>query len=163
MPSAPTLRRTAGSRLDRDNEDLYEALDRLVRAYQFRDRDRTCYYDLSVNECYALQTLCRRTDMTQNELAAELLLDKSTTSRLVTRMEEAGHLRRTPDPNDARFQRLCATASGRRLHAKVRRDLLKRQVDLIADLPADSRRIAVTVLQRLADLAAGSFQGCAPR
>lgn len=159
MPATKDIPGVAERLLERDNEALYEALDQLVRAYQFRDRQRTCYYDLSVNECYALQTLLRHDGMTQNDLAAQLLLDKSTTSRLVARMEASGHIARTPDPDDGRFQRLGATASGKKRHAKIRRDLLNRQLDLISDLPDRSRRAAVVVLQRLAESATRHFDG----
>lgn len=34
--------------LMRDAEELHEALNQLVRVYQFRDRDRICCYDVSV-------------------------------------------------------------------------------------------------------------------
>lgn len=150
IPTSPTR-----ARLDQDNEALYEALDRLVRAYQFRDRQRACHEGLSVNECYALQSVLRHDGMSQNELAAELLLDKSTTSRLVAGMVERGHITRVADPEDGRVQRLRATAAGRRLHAKVRRGLLRRQRDVIEDLPDVSRRAVVLVLRRLAARAPG--------
>lgn len=159
MPGTPTRARPQRDALQQDNAALYEALDRLVRAYQFRDRQRSCYRGLSVNECYALQTILRHRGMTQNELAAALLLDKSTTSRLVASMEDAGLLQRSPDPQDGRAQRLQATRTGRRLHERIHRDLLERQVVLIADLPAEARRAAVVVLQRLADMATRSFDG----
>ena len=42
--------------LTQDSEDLYEALNQLVRVYQFRDRDRICCYDVSVTQCYAIET-----------------------------------------------------------------------------------------------------------
>ncbi len=147
------------NQLERDNQDLYEALDRLVRAYQFRDRQRACHYELSVNECYALQATLRHEGMTQNELAAILHLDKSTTSRLVANMEEGGLIRRVPDPADGRAHRLLATNAGLRLHDRVREDLLTRQRDLIADLPRGARSAAILVLQRLADTATRAFSG----
>ena len=146
-----------GTGLRRDNQDLYEALDRLVRAYQFRDRQRVCYRGISVNECYALQTILRSEGMTQNELAAALLLDKSTTSRIVAAMEERGLITRVADPRDGRAHRLRATASGRRLHDRIQKDLLARQLDRLADLPPEQRRAAILVLQRLADVAVQAF------
>lgn len=158
MDSSRTVGRTSAlSRLDRDNQELYRALDRLVRAYQFRDRQHACYYELSVNECYALQTILRHEGMTQKELAANLLLDKSTTSRLVADMEDNGLVRRSADPADARVQRLHATRSGVRLHDRVQQRVLDRQRDLIADLPSEARRAAILVLQRMADTAVRAF------
>src|SRR4026208_275729 len=60
----------------------HEALAALVRVYQFRDRDRICCHDVSVTQCYALEALIRRGELTLNELARELYLDKSTASRV---------------------------------------------------------------------------------
>jgi DNA-binding MarR family transcriptional regulator len=72
-------------------------------------------------------------------------------------MESSGHVTRSPDPDDGRVQRLCATPSGKRLHAQIRRELLSRQRSLISDLPDDSRCAAVIVLRRLAERAARIF------
>jgi hypothetical protein len=43
--------------LDRDTLDLHEAVADLVRVYQFRDRDRICCHDVSMTQCYALETI----------------------------------------------------------------------------------------------------------
>ena len=43
--------------LDRDARGLHEAVADLVRVYQFRDRDRICCHDVSVTQCYALETI----------------------------------------------------------------------------------------------------------
>ena len=71
---------------------LYAALSDLVRVYQFRDRDRICCYDISVTQCYALEALAHAGPRTLNELAAELYLDKSTASRVVTTLERKGYV-----------------------------------------------------------------------
>ena len=45
--------------LDRDAEALQDALSELIRVYQFRDRDRICCHDISVTQCYVLESLAR--------------------------------------------------------------------------------------------------------
>src|SRR6266545_307625 len=77
----PIVTETADPSLERDARALYGALSDLIRVYQFRDRDRICCYDVSVSQCYALETLVRQGGMTLNDLAAHLYLDKSTASR----------------------------------------------------------------------------------
>ena len=69
--------------LMRDAEELHEALNQLVRVYQFRDRDRICCYDVSVTKSYAVETLVRKGPMRMQALADELFLDKSTASRVI--------------------------------------------------------------------------------
>jgi len=63
--------------LTQDSEDLYEALNQLVRVYQFRDRDRICCYDVSVTQCYAIETLVKKGRLRLQTLAEEMFLDKS--------------------------------------------------------------------------------------
>ncbi|SUC58290.1 MarR family transcriptional regulator [Pseudomonas aeruginosa] len=54
--------------LMRDAEELHEALNQLVRVYQFRDRDRICCYDVSVTQSYAVETLVRKGPMRMQAL-----------------------------------------------------------------------------------------------
>ena len=51
---------------------------------QFRDRDRICCHDISVTQCYALETLVQQGPVRLSGLAERLFLDKSTTSRVVS-------------------------------------------------------------------------------
>src|ERR1043165_7752795 len=112
------------SQLQRQAEELHDALTDLVRVYQFRDRDRICCYDVSVTQCYALEGLARLGGMTLNELAAHLFLDKSTASRVVDALERKGYVARTTHPKDRRAVLLEATATGRTLENKIREEIL---------------------------------------
>ena len=76
--------------LERDAAALQAAVAELVRVYQFRDRDRICCHDISVTQCYALETLVEHGPMRLNALAERLFLDKSTTSRVVGDAGEEG-------------------------------------------------------------------------
>lgn len=145
--------------LERDTRDLYEALTDLVRVYQFRDRNLICCHDISVTQCYALDALARGGPMTLGSLAQTLMLDKSTTSRVVETLERKGYLKRTTHPSDARAVQLLPTARGRALNETIRRDMLQEEGAVIENLPPDVRRAAVDVVRRLADLAA-KRQGC---
>lgn len=144
---------------EQDGIDLSRALDRLVYAYQFRDRRSACYHGLSINECYALQAIIREKGLTQNELAAELRLDKSTTSRTIDGLEKSRYVTREADPCDRRAYRLRPSEKGRRLHARIQSELVQRHLPLIDDLPADVRRAVVLVLSRIADDATRRFRG----
>src|ERR1043165_3833739 len=118
MPVAAPDRTSAT--LDRDAEALQTAVADLVRVYQFRDRDRICCHDISVTQCYALETLVdhgplrialRDRDVVATDpitqcyaletlvdhgplrvgaLAQRLFLDKSTTSRVVSTLVKKG-------------------------------------------------------------------------
>jgi MarR family transcriptional regulator, 2-MHQ and catechol-resistance regulon repressor len=136
--------------IERDARDLYEALTDLVRLYQFRDRNVICCHDVSVTQCYALQSLVRGGAMTLGALATELYLDKSTASRVVETLERKGFVRRAPHPGDARAIQLVATARGKSLHAGIEASLLDEERRLIAGLSPEVRGAATRLIRDLA-------------
>lgn len=134
--------------------ELHHALSDLLRAVQFRDRDRICCYDVSVTQCYALEVLAGRGPLRSNELAAALFLDKSTTSRVVDGLVRKGHAERRPDPEDGRAVQVAATAGGRALYRRIEADLLGDVEALIGELAPEVRRAAVRLVRRLAEAGA---------
>lgn len=145
----------ADSQLEQDAQALYDALQDLIRVYQFRDRDRICCHDLSVTQCYALDALVRRGGITVNELSADLYLDKSTASRVVDALERKGYLRRNSHPDDRRAVQLDVTRSGKNLFARIRRDIVAHEKSLIAEFDPKTRRTMTKLITQLARAAAG--------
>jgi DNA-binding MarR family transcriptional regulator len=147
--------RTAGSaQLESDAAALHDALGELVRVYQFRDRDRICCHDVSVTQCYAIDALLRRGPSGLNELAAELYLDKSTASRVVTTLQRKGYVTRAPHPDDRRAIVLTVTPAGRRLHDRIRKDLVGEARALLQDFEPEVRKATAQLILRLARAAA---------
>ena len=157
----PVARRSADEELDAHAEALHAGLSELVRVYQFRDRDRICCHDVSVTQCYALDALMRRGLVTMNELAAELCLDKSTTSRVVATLERKGYVARATHPRDGRAVLLTATASGKRLVERILDDLVEEKKQLLAEFPEEVRESAAELIQRLTSASRGRT-ACAP-
>jgi MarR family 2-MHQ and catechol resistance regulon transcriptional repressor len=160
--------RTAGRdmRLRMDAFDLQEALSELVQAHQLRDRKATYHYGISVTQSYALNSVVARWAMTLNELAAELYLDKSTTSKVIDSLVEKGYVRRARDREDARALSLEPTAKGLALHSRIQRDLVGEMRNLIADDSPAVRRATIRAVTGLARLASKKFRrngpaGCA--
>ena len=152
--SAPGSRRTAV--LD-DAAALHAAVSDLVRVYQFRDRDKICCYDISVTQCYALEALAEKGPMRSQALAELLLLDKSTTTRVVDALERKGYVSRRPDATDARALSLQISPSGRTLYDTINRDLIAQQAELLADLDPEIRAGVTDVIRRLARAAEARF------
>jgi MarR family 2-MHQ and catechol resistance regulon transcriptional repressor len=146
------------STLDRDAAALQAAVADLVRVYQFRDRDRICCHDISVTQCYALETLVDHGPMRLGALAECLFLDKSTTSRVVSTLVRKGYVEQRPDARDARATALSTTPQGRRLCGRITDDLVEQQRQLLQDLGPDIRTGVVKVLRRLAQAAEARFR-----
>jgi DNA-binding MarR family transcriptional regulator len=151
----PESRETA---LDRDAADLQAAVADLVRVYQFRDRDRICCHDISVTQCYALETLVEHGPLRLSTLADRLFLDKSSTSRVVATLVKKGYVEQGADAQDGRAIALSATRTGRSLCARITDDLVDQQKQLLQDLDPDVRAGVVSVLRRLAQAADARFR-----
>jgi MarR family transcriptional regulator, 2-MHQ and catechol-resistance regulon repressor len=148
--------------LDRDAQALHAAVADLVRVYQFRDRDRICCHDVSVTQCYALETLVELGDMRVGALAERLFLDKSTTSRVVSALVRKGYVEQRPDAADQRATTLRATRKGRHLCERITGELIEQQRQLLDDLDPDVRAAVVEVLRRLATAADARFRSGVP-
>jgi MarR family 2-MHQ and catechol resistance regulon transcriptional repressor len=154
--------------LQRDAEALQAAIADLVRVYQFRDRDRICCHDVSVTQCYALETLVEHGPMRLNALAERLFLDKSTTSRVVNTLVRKGYVEQRADATDGRATLINATRQGQQLCKRISSDLVEQQKQLLGDLAPEIRAEVVQVIQRLAHAADARFRSgvtgvcCAP-
>jgi DNA-binding MarR family transcriptional regulator len=137
-----------------------EAIQDLLRLYQFRDRERICCYDITVSECYALEALLRGGPQTLNEVARALRLDKSTASRVIRSVEEKGYVLRGAHPEDGRALVLEISTRGRALVDRIQADLEARYRSLLEGVDAESRRAVLTVIRRLhAEAACGPACG----
>ena len=148
--AAPASRKGGDAELEEDAKNLYAALSELVRVYQFRDRDRICCHDVSVTQCYAIEALVRRGPSGLNELAADLFLDKSTASRVVATLTRKGYVTRVAHAEDRRAVVLTVTPAGRKLHDRIRKDLVAEERALLADFEPEVRKAAPKLLLRLA-------------
>jgi MarR family transcriptional regulator, 2-MHQ and catechol-resistance regulon repressor len=148
---------TAAS-ISNDAQALHSAVSELVRVYQFRDRDSICCYDVSVTQCYALETIVEHGPLRQGALAERLFLDKSTTSRVVSALLKKGYVEQLDDPTDKRAVLLQATRPGRALCAKITDELVDQQQALLGDLPPDVRAGVITVIRRLTQAADARFR-----
>jgi DNA-binding MarR family transcriptional regulator len=76
-------------------------------------------FGLRVPEWRALAALYARERCTMSELADLASIDRTTLTRTVDRMEEAGWLTRLADADDMRVTRLALTAGGRKMFERI--------------------------------------------
>jgi DNA-binding MarR family transcriptional regulator len=142
LPSKPTS--------PRESALFYEALQELLRIYQFRDRERSCYGSITPNDCYALEAIERAGALRVNDLAAALGLHKSNASRLAADLVARGLVRRDEDGDDPRAARLQLTEAGERAHAAVRDRVQAAHRAILDRFPPAQRRAFVELLSSLA-------------
>jgi DNA-binding MarR family transcriptional regulator len=85
----------------------------------------------------------------QTELGAELGMDSAGTTRVVHRLEQAGFVRRRPDPDDGRATLVEVTAAGEALRAQVERMWTQLEELTVADMSPAEQRVALDTLLRL--------------
>jgi len=107
---------------------------------------------LSPSQSAALATIDRHGPLTPSELAARERIQRPTATRVIARLEEAGLVDRTRDPEDRRSSVVGLTPAGRELLVRVRtrKDayLSRRLRDLDADERATLDR-AAAILERV--------------
>ena len=157
MPAVPTAPAPHAAPADPIDDGLaadavafHAALAELVRAYQFRDRDRICCHDLSVSAYYALDALVAHGPISLRELAERLYLDKSSASRLVAGIERKGYVARNVNRDDGRAVLLRVSPTGLALYDQITAEIVAEQQALLAPFGPQVRQAMAELLQAVA-------------
>jgi DNA-binding MarR family transcriptional regulator len=133
-----------------DEDALRRIMQRLVRCLGALATDHTpCGQPLSIAHAHALLVLRASGERSQQELGAELCIDKSNVARLCAKMVEAGHASQRPSDQDGRSRRVSLTARGKRLAREVDAASRTRFGALLAALPARHRGDVIEALHHL--------------
>ncbi len=89
-------------------------------------------WSLSLSEIYALGTLEEQAPISQQDLGAELSLEKSSVSRLVQQLEARGWVQRERDPRDSRLRLLSLTEQGAEITRQIYHHMTQRHAKLFA-------------------------------
>jgi DNA-binding MarR family transcriptional regulator len=120
-------------------DDIRAASRQMVRELGFMEAT-VAATDYPPSAVHTILEIGLRGPMTAMQLADFLHLEKSSVSRLVRKLIEAGELTETIDPQDARSKPLSLTAKGRRTLASLH-DFGRRQVSgALAQLSEAERR-----------------------
>lgn len=87
--------------------------------------------------------------LSQRELAGRVQIEGPTLTRHLDRMEAEGLIRRERDASDRRVVRVEATASGRRLHRKLRQRAQRVDAELFAGFTERDRATLSRLLGRI--------------
>lgn len=110
-------------------------------------------FGLRVPEWRALAALHARRSCTMSELAELASIDRTTLTRTIDRMQQAGWLGRLSDGTDMRITRLALTATGERLFARVWPAVARLNEAALAGVsPAMVERLRTTLAQMKSNL-----------
>ncbi len=95
--------------------------------------------------------LARTGPTTATRLAATIGVDRSATTRYASKLEAAGLISRTVDPEDARATQLALTPAGEHAVAVMRGQLAAAIDDAVSTWPAGDALAFATLLERFTD------------
>lgn len=110
-----------------------------------------CGKPLSMAHAHALMVLSAKGEMSQQQLGAELRIDKSNVARLSARMVEANHVKQRASEQDARSRLVSLTPSGQRLASEVEDASRARFRALLGRIPRTQRTEVVAAMRCLVD------------
>lgn len=114
-PSLPILDEDPRGRAARVGVAMLRFQNRLER----RAAESLAAHGLTLAQFDVLANLAHGEGITQQELAARLLVTKGNVVGIIDRAEAAGWVERRPDPEDRRANRLYLTDAGRQLLARA--------------------------------------------
>jgi DNA-binding MarR family transcriptional regulator len=134
--------------------ELQTSIQTFVRSFGLLVTKQTpCGQPVSPSIAHALMALLEREEAGlvshQHELAELLGLDKSSITRLCSRLEADGRLEQEPAPDDARMRRLRLTASGQKMAGNLRSASLQRFTRIVQAIPTSKRQPLLDALQVL--------------
>jgi DNA-binding MarR family transcriptional regulator len=106
-------------------------------------------FGLRVPEWRVLASLCARRRCTMSELADLATIDRTTLTRTVDRMQDAGWVARLNDADDLRVTRLAPTASGERLFQRIWPTVERLNRVAVEGLPAGATTKLRATLERM--------------
>lgn len=113
-----------------------------------------------------LTALCRREGITQEELARELNVNKSSVTRQLCVLEEKGYVRREADPADKRSLRVYPTDKTKAVMARIFACYGSWNEYLTQDFTEEEREMLSSLMARIARRADAYVKGgdcaCAP-
>ena len=96
-------------------------------------------FSISLSEMFALLVLSDEAPVSQQVLAEQLHLEKSTVSRLIKHLEQRGWVKRVRDLHDTRMFRLHLSDAGHEQASRLTRSLAERHQRLLAALKPDEQ------------------------
>lgn len=122
---------------------------RISRAFSLYRKTRLPQNDLGPSQLMFISHICRQPGATQEELSDSLFLDKTTVSRLVTKLEGMGYLKREISQKDARYKELYPTEKALDLYPALRQTYHDFFMGLLEDVSDEERTIVSQTLEKM--------------
>jgi len=133
------------------SQRLRETTRLLIRKLGFLERDGAICCGITLTQCHAMIETGRKEQISVNELAELLNLDKSTVSRTVDQLVNNGIMLREADQEDRRFVKLKLTVKGEELFKNIEQRMEVYFSEILHAVPEGKREQVIESLQIFVD------------
>ena len=105
--------------------------------------------DLQPNHYAFVLLICRTSGCSQEDIARELCVNKSTVARTLNYLEEKGYVSRTPQPNDRRQFSVSPTEKMLAVLPEIKEASAEWRLIVSKDIPQDEFDVFISVLERM--------------
>ena len=106
-------------------------------------------FDLPLSQFYILRLQWDEGGKTQKDIAARAFMSESVASQVIKKMEDRGHLRRKPSPQDSRSQLVFLTSRGEALRESITKEGIQISMKNAPDISREDMKTAIQVLQKV--------------
>jgi DNA-binding MarR family transcriptional regulator len=128
---------------------------RLVRNFNVLDRDQTVCCGITVSQCYTIEALARRGNLSMSGLSQDVGVTTSTMTRVVDVLVRDGVVRRKSNPGDRREVRVELTPRGKELAGGLTRCVDEYAKQVFDRIDAAERKRVLSSLRLLAEALEG--------
>lgn len=132
---------------------LRELLRILVRKLGVLEKSEASCCGTTIAKCHAIVEIGRENQISLNELADILALDKSTMSRTINNLVEDGLTVREIHPKDRRYVTIELTEKGREVYRRIESSMELYYEGIFKSIPEDKREQVLESLKLLTDAA----------
>ena len=126
-----------------------KTLNNISRSQAIYRHSRISAKDLQTSQYAFVLAICKSPGRSQEELACELCLNKSTVARSITCLEENGYVTRSPQPHDKRQFSVYPTEKMLSVLPEIRKASAEWMALISSDIPEDELKIFNSVLERM--------------
>ncbi len=137
------------SSIGNDIEEFHNSIIKLIKKYQFRDRNEITNFGISVSQCYVLETLHFQGELTMKKLAEQMHLTISTITRVVDQLEKKKLVKRKQHTVDSRVRMIRLTTKGEKVFLKSWANVFESEKKIFENIKPEHRKVLLSLLKDL--------------
>lgn len=138
---------------NKESHYLRELIRVLVRNLGILEESEATCCGTTVSQCHAIVEVGRAKDISLNQLAELLTLDKSTMSRTINKLVDSGLVIRELHPDDRRYVSIKLSEEGIKVFDNIENSMEKYYQSIFASIPEEKREQVLDSLQLIINAA----------